>query len=70
MDFSAYSEDSREMLTSAYNVITRMEKWNYIKETQPGDGGYTFTKNVELINIMNEINNDYMGHSAASLDGL
>ena len=44
MDFSAYSEDSQEMLTSAYNVITRMEKWNYIKETQPGDGGYTFTK--------------------------
>lgn len=67
MDFSAYSEHSQEMLTSAYNVITRMEKWIYIKEAQPGDGGYTFTKNEELRNIMNEINNDYMGHSGASL---
>lgn len=67
MDFSAYSEDSQEMLTSAYNVITRMEKWNYIKETQPGDGGYTFTSNEELVKIMNEINNDYQYHSGASL---
>ena len=67
MDFSTYSEDSQQMLTSAYNVITKMEKWNYIKETQPGDGGYTFTKNEELINIMNEINNDYQYHSAVSL---
>tara|TARA_B100000925_G_C21957159_1_gene451691 strand:+ start:1036 stop:1302 length:267 start_codon:yes stop_codon:yes gene_type:complete len=67
MDFSTYSEDSQQMLVSAYNVITRMEKWNYIKETQPGDSGYTFTKNEELINIMNEINDDYQYHSAASL---
>lgn len=66
--FNTYPEYQREMLMSAYNVITTMEKWMFLKSFEPGDGGFMFTDHPEAIEISNEINNAYGGgHSGASL---
>ena len=66
--FSTYPEHEREMLISAYNVITTMEKWMFLKSFEPGDGGFMFTDNPEVTEISNEVNKAYGDrHSVASL---
>lgn len=66
--FSTYPEHEREMLISAYNVITTMEKWMFLKSFEPGDGGFMFTDNPEVTEISNEVNKAYGDrHSGASL---
>jgi hypothetical protein len=66
--FSTYPEHEREMLISAYNVITNMGKWWFLKSFKPGDGGFMFTDNPQVRNISNEVNKAYGGgHSGASL---
>lgn len=41
--FENYPEDERVMLNSAYDVISRLEKWSYLKEFDPVNGGFMFT---------------------------
>lgn len=66
--FSTYPEHEREMLISAYNVITTMGKWMFLKSFEPGDGGFMFTDHPEVTEILNEVNKAYGGgHSGASL---
>ena len=66
--FSTYPEHEREMLISAYNVITTMEKWMFLKSFDPGNGGFMFTDHPEVREILNEVNKAYGGHSGASLE--
>lgn len=66
--FENYSESERLMLQRAYNVITTMEKWSFLKEYQPPlDKGFMWDDNKTVIEIMNKINNDYSCHSGSSL---
>ena len=65
--FEDYPEDERDMLNSAYDVITRLDKWSYLKEFDPADGGFMFSRDPVANLIMQEISNDYGGHSASSM---
>ena len=65
--FSTYTKDEQDLLQSAYDVITRLEKWNVIRSNPPGQGGYLFTNNTEIESIMNAIADEYQFHSGASL---
>ena len=60
-------ESERRMYIAAYNLITRLEKWNTIRSIDPGDRGYMFSGNPVLNDIMTHIDNDYGSHSACSL---
>lgn len=66
--FDNYPESERPMLQSAYNVITTMEKWSFLKEYQPPqDKGFMWDDNETVLEIMNKINDDYSYHSGSSL---
>ena len=66
--FENYSESDRPMLQSAYNVITDMGKWSFLKKYQPPqDKGFIWDDNETVVEIMNNINNEYSYHSATSL---
>ena len=39
----------------------------FLKTFDPGHGGFMFTRNPEVTRIIEEVNNDYGGHSGASL---
>lgn len=65
--FSTYTQDEQVFLQSAYDVITRLEKWNVIQSNPPGQGGYLFTNNTEIETIMNAIADEYQFHSGTSL---
>lgn len=66
--FDSYSESERPMLQSAYNVITTMKKWSFLKEYQPPqDKGFMWDDNETVLEIMNKINDDYSYHSGSSL---
>jgi hypothetical protein len=43
-----------------------MEKWMFLKSFNPGNGGFMLTNNPEAIEISNEVNRAYGGHSWAS----
>lgn len=69
-DFSWMNCDmNREMIGSAYDIITYREKWHFIQEFEPNyDEGFMMCKNMEILKIMNEINETYKGgHSGASI---
>jgi hypothetical protein len=55
------------MLKSAFNVITNLEEWQYIKNNPPGVNGYSFSNDEKIKFIMNKINEDYPGHSGSSI---
>lgn len=65
--FEEYPDYQQEMLNSAYAVIERLEKWEFLKSFEPGDGGFMFSDNPTVNNIAREIDNDYGGHSGGSL---
>lgn len=66
--FDSYPESERPMLQSAYNVITTMKKWSFLKEYQPPqDKGFMWDDNETVLEIMNKINDDYSYHSGSSL---
>lgn len=60
-------KSDRMMLESAYNVVSVLEMWNFLKTFEPGDNGFLFTKNESASEIMNKLCDDYPGHSGASL---
>ena len=62
-------EMNKDMIESAYNIITQQEKWRLMQEfeTSP-DEGFMMCKNMDILKIMNEINETYRGgHSGASI---
>ena len=66
--FEEYSENEREMLTSAYNVITRMEMWDFLKRYKVDPNkGFMFDNNDVIGRIMLNIANDYDNHSGSSM---
>jgi hypothetical protein len=65
--FEDYPEDEREMLNSAYDVITRLNKWSYLNEFDSGDGGFLFSRDPVANLIMQQISNEYDGHSGSSM---
>ena len=57
--FENYSEFDRPMLQSAYNVITNMEKWSFLKEYQPPqDKGFMWDDNETVIEMTNLVKFD------------
>jgi hypothetical protein len=66
--FEEYNENEREMLTSAYNVITRMEMWDFLKRYKVDPNkGFMFDNNDVIGKIMSNIANDYDNHSGCSM---
>lgn len=67
--FDNCSEHEKEMYTSAYNVISKLEKWEFLKSYEPPYGlGFMWDNNPLIEEIMTAINNEYGGgHSGGSL---
>lgn len=58
----------REMLKNAYNTITKLNKWDFIRNYIPNEKkGFTFDNNSQIVEIMNVINDNYTLHSGCSL---
>ena len=67
--FQDCAEQDRKMLTSAYDTITQMEMWDFIKNYEPPENcGFMFDKNPTVHNIMNKIAENYnYNHSGSSI---
>lgn len=66
--FANHPEHEREMLESAYNAVTMIEAWEFLKNYDPPqDRGFMWDSNPHVIEISNKINELYGGHSGASL---
>ena len=63
------SENNRHILESAYNTITRLEKWDYLREYVISENtGYMFAAEDSINELMDQINSDYQfGHSGCSM---
>jgi len=60
--------NEREMYKSAYDVITQMNMWEYLKNYEPGEHGFMFSSNDKNItNLMNTIVENYSNHSGFSM---
>ena len=69
VDFSFVRDEMfKQILLSAYNVITREEKWKFMHDyNPPSDEGFMWSENIEINNLMDKINIDYPGHSGGSM---
>ena len=69
VDFSFIGDEMfRRMLLSAYNVITREEKWKYLHDyNPPSTEGFLWSQNIDLCLLMGIIDKEYNGHSGGSL---
>ena len=66
--FEEHSENEREMLTSAYNVITCMEMWDFMKRYKVNPNkGFMFDDNDVIVKIMSNIAREYDNHSGSSM---
>ena len=65
--FDNYSQNEREMLESAYGVIERLEKWEFLKTFEPGHGGFMFSRDAVVQLITQEISKEYNYHSGSSM---
>ena len=66
--FEDYNEDQRIMLQSAYDTITILEAWDFLKSyNPPKETGFSFDSNPQILKIMNEISKAYTGHSGCSI---
>lgn len=68
--FQNYSEHEREMYLSAYETITRLEGWEFLKQYSPPENtGFSSDQHPEILRIENEINiasnNNHSGCSMA-----
>jgi len=63
------SENTRYMLESAYDTITKLEKWNYLREYVISENtGYMFAAEDSINELMDQINSEYQsGHSGCSM---
>jgi len=61
-------EYDKTIIDSAYNVVDRLEGWKTIKDFgNDENNNFMWTNNKQILNLMTNINNDYSGHSGASL---
>jgi len=67
-DFSFLDSHTRRMIEKAYCTVSRLDEWEYIRNYNSNiDGGFLLSKDEIIINILTEIENDYMGHSGCSI---
>lgn len=57
----------RRMISSAYQVVSNMEKWDYLHRFDPGDSGFMLTKDTIAVEIMDNVERAYQGHSGCSM---
>ena len=57
----------RRMISTAYQVVSNLEKWDYLRTFDPGCTGFMLTKDLVAVNIMDEIERSYQGHSGCSM---
>tara|TARA_B100001175_G_C19495376_1_gene634959 strand:- start:1382 stop:1630 length:249 start_codon:yes stop_codon:yes gene_type:complete len=66
--FENYSDHEKQMLESAFNAISQIEAWDFIKNYEPPENcGFMWDSNERVTEIMNKINELYGGHSGASM---
>jgi hypothetical protein len=67
--FQNCSESDRNMYLSAYNTITQMEMWEFMKNYEPpGNIGFMFDPNPTVLSIISKISKNYNNnHSGASM---
>jgi|SaaInl5LU_22_DNA_1037371.scaffolds.fasta_scaffold33951_2 hypothetical protein len=67
--FQNCSEIERNMYLSAYNTITQMEMWEFIKHYEPPENsGFMFDSNPTIFRIMSKISENYNNnHSGGSM---
>jgi len=59
------SKHEQEMLQDAYDTVTKLELWEWLKHPDvPGNGGFMFSTSPEVSQISNAMT--YTGHSGAS----
>jgi hypothetical protein len=58
----------KEILDRAQKVITKLKMWKFLKNYElHSNTGFCYCTNKTILNIMNEIQKDYDGHSGASM---
>lgn len=63
-----YTDGELEMLRSAYNVISRMEMWEFLKRYEPEpDRGFMFDRNEEINKLEIEIAREYDNHTGSTM---
>ena len=61
-------EGDRRMLISAYNIITREEKWRFLHDYSVSEQtGFLWASGTELNILLEKIEEDYRGHSGSSM---
>ena len=67
--FQDCDEQDRKMFLSAYNTITQMEMWDFIKNYEPPETtGFMFDRNPTLLSILEKIAENYNNnHSGGSM---
>jgi hypothetical protein len=68
-DFGFIAEDTndRNMLMHAYNVVTREDKWQLLRNYVPSPDGFQWSNDPELSILIGKIDDDYQIHSGFSL---
>ena len=68
-DFDFITDESnRRMFQSAYQIITYMNSWDFIRRYSPSqDNGYGFDSNPAMVEILAAVERRYDCHSGASL---
>lgn len=58
--FQDCSEHERNMYLSAYNTITQMEMWEFMKTYNPPENsGFMFDSNPTVMSIMSKVSENY-----------
>jgi hypothetical protein len=66
--FADYMDYEREMLESAFNAITQIEAWEFLKNYDPPqDKGFMWDNHSKVQEIQKTINEFYGGHSGSSM---
>lgn len=67
-DFSFIDDHTRRMVEKAYYTVSRLDEWDYLQNYNENENGaFLSSKDEIIINILTEIENDYMGHYGCSL---
>lgn len=55
-DFSFVDDNwESEMLDDMYSAVTMAEGWNTLRDADPGDGGFMFSKNEQVCDLMRRV---------------
>lgn len=66
--FQNYSEYERTMFMSAYETITNLEAWEFLKHYNPPENnGFKLESTPEITRIIDEIIKAYGNHSGGSM---